>query len=151
MILLEILRMLMVALVAFTINQPEWIEEFLPDEEPVLAVLWDESASMNTQDVLEDGSSDAKTRAEWIKPMLQNEIWAPFKEDVDVVIEPFSSDLKNRDKASDLNTALVSTLEKHKNLRGVVMFTDGTWNYGCLLYTSPSPRDLSTSRMPSSA
>ena len=25
------------------------------------------------------------------------------------------------------------------------------WNYDCLLYTSPSPRDLSTSRMPSSA
>ena len=26
-----------------------------------------------------------------------------------------------------------------------------TWPYRCLLYTSPSPRDLSTSRMPSSA
>ena len=26
-----------------------------------------------------------------------------------------------------------------------------TLPYGCLLYTSPSPRDLSTSRMPSSA
>ena len=25
------------------------------------------------------------------------------------------------------------------------------WTYACLLYTSPSPRDLSTSRMPSSA
>ena len=25
------------------------------------------------------------------------------------------------------------------------------WNSSCLLYTSPSPRDLSTSRMPSSA
>ena len=25
------------------------------------------------------------------------------------------------------------------------------WDYVCLLYTSPSPRDLSTSRMPSSA
>ena len=25
------------------------------------------------------------------------------------------------------------------------------WVYNCLLYTSPSPRDLSTSRMPSSA
>ena len=25
------------------------------------------------------------------------------------------------------------------------------WANGCLLYTSPSPRDLSTSRMPSSA
>ena len=27
----------------------------------------------------------------------------------------------------------------------------GGMSYGCLLYTSPSPRDLSTSRMPSSA
>ena len=27
----------------------------------------------------------------------------------------------------------------------------GAIAYGCLLYTSPSPRDLSTSRMPSSA
>ena len=27
----------------------------------------------------------------------------------------------------------------------------GKWRKGCLLYTSPSPRDLSTSRMPSSA
>ena len=26
-----------------------------------------------------------------------------------------------------------------------------TWDEVCLLYTSPSPRDLSTSRMPSSA
>ena len=29
--------------------------------------------------------------------------------------------------------------------------TDGEWTGYCLLYTSPSPRDLSTSRMPSSA
>ena len=29
--------------------------------------------------------------------------------------------------------------------------TDGDNQYDCLLYTSPSPRDLSTSRMPSSA
>ena len=28
---------------------------------------------------------------------------------------------------------------------------EGTINKNCLLYTSPSPRDLSTSRMPSSA
>ena len=27
----------------------------------------------------------------------------------------------------------------------------GGWDNTCLLYTSPSPRDLSTSRMPSSA
>ena len=28
---------------------------------------------------------------------------------------------------------------------------EGAQGYNCLLYTSPSPRDLSTSRMPSSA
>ena len=30
-------------------------------------------------------------------------------------------------------------------------FSKNTWFVACLLYTSPSPRDLSTSRMPSSA
>ena len=31
-------------------------------------------------------------------------------------------------------------------------YVNGQWRaLGCLLYTSPSPRDLSTSRMPSSA
>ena len=32
---------------------------------------------------------------------------------------------------------------------GILVFDQA--NNGCLLYTSPSPRDLSTSRMPSSA
>ena len=36
------------------------------------------------------------------------------------------------------------------NSQGVVAVTSGVWKI-CLLYTSPSPRDLSTSRMPSSA
>ena len=31
------------------------------------------------------------------------------------------------------------------------IFDENIWDYYCLLYTSPSPRDLSTSRMPSSA
>ena len=33
----------------------------------------------------------------------------------------------------------------------VTLFDSSIDNYPCLLYTSPSPRDLSTSRMPSSA
>ena len=38
--------------------------------------------------------------------------------------------------------------EEMKELRRAIQ--TGNWE-GCLLYTSPSPRDLSTSRMPSSA
>ena len=34
---------------------------------------------------------------------------------------------------------------------GVLRDSDSRWYMSCLLYTSPSPRDLSTSRMPSSA
>ena len=35
--------------------------------------------------------------------------------------------------------------------RGGDIVLDATLGWACLLYTSPSPRDLSTSRMPSSA
>ena len=45
---------------------------------------------------------------------------------------------------SAVNNAL-----KDKDL-GILVIHDKDWNT-CLLYTSPSPRDLSTSRMPSSA
>ena len=34
---------------------------------------------------------------------------------------------------------------------GLILWFPGPESYTCLLYTSPSPRDLSTSRMPSSA
>ena len=40
-------------------------------------------------------------------------------------------------------------LEKEKGI--TILAKNTTVFYNCLLYTSPSPRDLSTSRMPSSA
>ena len=55
------------------------------------------------------------------------------------------------------NTAIRIIKETKYNLGMVVAETqaNGRGQYGrkwiCLLYTSPSPRDLSTSRMPSSA
>ena len=42
-------------------------------------------------------------------------------------------------------------LLKMINLRGILRSTDFTRIYDCLLYTSPSPRDRTRSRMPSSA
>ena len=67
-------------------------------------------------------------------------------------------------KYVDLNTVkffmnnvqeLESVLSKQRfadhNLESVDMFIDSVKQFACLLYTSPSPRDLSTSRMPSSA
>ena len=47
----------------------------------------------------------------------------------------------------------VSDIVGDMGLRSYTVEDDlkGQWIYICLLYTSPSPRDLSTSRMPSSA
>ena len=38
---LEALRVAIVALATVLLNQPEWIEEYRPDEKPAIAVLWD--------------------------------------------------------------------------------------------------------------
>ena len=46
---------------------------------------------------------------------------------------------------SEINQS-VASLKK-----GTQLIWDTNYTYTCLLYTSPSPRDLSTSRMPSSA
>ena len=39
----------------------------------------------------------------------------------------------------------------HKKMENYEILGYSLTSYACLLYTSPSPRDLSTSRMPSSA
>ena len=55
--LLELLRLGLVVTVALLLNQPEWIEEFRPEEKPAIAVLWDASTSMETRDVLRSGQA----------------------------------------------------------------------------------------------
>ena len=53
---------------------------------------------------------------------------------------------------TDVWYALTATILKTMEYpMATTTMTEKEWNYICLLYTSPSPRDLSTSRMPSSA
>ena len=49
---LELLRVLIVTLVAITLNQPEWLRTYQPTELPTLLVLVDGSGSMQTKDVV---------------------------------------------------------------------------------------------------
>ena len=48
----------LVALVAVLLNQPEWVEEYRPEEKPSIAVLWDASPSMDTRDVVRAEQAD---------------------------------------------------------------------------------------------
>ena len=130
---LELLRFVLICLVVVTLNQPEWLQTQLPDRRSTLAVLWDTSNSMKTRDVVDgqDLSNKPKSRAETIQPLMSEEIWKPpSASDLNVVFEPFSSQLDPAEEATDLNAGLSQVLNTHANLRGVVLLSDGDWNIG---------------------
>ena len=139
---LELLRFVLVCLVVVTLNQPEWLKTQPPDRRSTLAVLWDQSKSMQTRDVFEgqDVSGERKSRAETIQPLMAEEVWkggSPSDNsngqeatDLNIVFEPFSSQLDPADEATDLNAGLSHVLDNHTNLRGVVLLSDGDWNVG---------------------
>jgi hypothetical protein len=129
--MLEALRLLLVVSVAVMLNQPEWIEEFRPTERPTVVVLWDDSGSMATRDVLNDErpSDPPKTRRDWVQPLLEADAWQEATERVDVVFEPFSSS-EGAPDGTDINTGLQAVTEKHLNLRAIVLLSDGDWNEG---------------------
>ena len=56
--------------------------------------------------------------------------------------------VKNTGKEKEANT---SAQEQEPRGRGIGEMAPGQEHRGCLLYTSPSPRDTERSRMPSSA
>ncbi len=130
---LELLRFVLVCLVVTTLNQPEWLKIQPPDRRSTLAVLWDQSKSMETRDVFDDQdlSSERKSRAETIQPLMSEAVWKPSDTtDLNVVFEPFSSQLDPAEEATDLNAGLSHVLDNHANLRGVVLLSDGDWNVG---------------------
>lgn len=133
---LELLRFTLVSLVVATLCQPEWLQTRPAEQSPTLAVLWDQSNSMKTRDVIDRGGSSAqpKSRAETIAPLLSEAFWKPAEtgssQDLKVVFEPFSSQMDPAEEATDLNAGLSQVLENHSNLRGVVLLSDGDWNAG---------------------
>ena len=130
---LELLRFVLVCLVVTTLNQPEWLKTQPPDRRSTLAVLWDQSKSMETRDVFDDQdlSGERKSRAETIQPLMSEEVWkSSDTTDLNVVFEPFSSQLDPAEEATDLNAGLSHVLDNHANLRGVVLLSDGDWNVG---------------------
>ena len=128
--LLELLRLVIVVLSVVMLNQPEWIEEFRPDEKPSIAVLWDDSTSMETRDVVPAGSPGTTlvTRREAILPLTEASAWSQLHERMNVVLSPFANAQPGR--GTDLHDPLAQAPEKFKNLLGVVLISDGDWNEG---------------------
>lgn len=139
---LELLRFVLVCLVVVTLNQPEWLKTQPPERRATLAILWDQSKSMETRDVLdgENVSDEPKSRTEAIQPLMSETVWkggsasdtehTQDTDDLNVVFEPFSSALDPPEEATDLNAGMTHVLDNHTNLRGVVLLSDGDWNVG---------------------
>jgi hypothetical protein len=128
--MLELLRLGLVVVAALLLNQPEWVEEYRPEEKPTVAVLWDDSSSMNTRDVVPPGRPTAgpSTRREAIAALTRASSWAKLGDRMNVVIQPFSPARSGH--GSDLHGPLAQAPEQFKNLRGVVLASDGDWNEG---------------------
>lgn len=128
--MLELLRLAIVALVTILLNQPEWVEEYRPNEKPSIAVLWDSSASMTTKDVVDpqQASAEARTREATIEPLTKEDAWSPLRGRFNVVMQPFAE--PEAGKRTDIHAALASTLDNTARLTAVVLASDGDWNEG---------------------
>lgn len=125
---LEALRVIIVSLVAITLNQPEWKETFEPDNKPVIAVLRDDSGSMATEDVVdpEDASEPARKRSKMAEVLTAAESWNSLRDDFELDIRTFSSGADG----TDLSAAMNDVIEQFPGLQGMVLISDGDWNTG---------------------
>lgn len=148
--LLELLRLALVVFAVLLFNQPEWVEEYRPEQKPSIAVLWDDSASMGTRDVSASkaASTAMSTRRESIGPLTDSEFWRPLHERMSVEIQPFSAEsagaahtagatpgsgagaIPGSGSGSNLHEPLATAPQRFKNLRAVVLISDGDWNQG---------------------
>lgn len=128
---LEFLRLLVVAIVALTLNQPEWRETYEPDEKPALAILRDASGSMKTEDVTDETAPGRapRSRESLATELVAPEVWAPLADQFEIINEPFST-AESGDAGTDLGGALNGLLDRHPRLIGVVLVSDGDWNAG---------------------
>ena len=118
LVVLESLRWTIVALGVFTLWRPEWIRRQNLDERPTIAVLLDRSRSMETRDVVGETVS---SRAEWLAAHTNS--WQPLAARYRVDVTDFGS--TNADAGTDLNAALQDALTRHRNLRAVMLLSDG--------------------------
>ena len=127
---IELLRLIIAILAVVLFNQPEWVEQFKPQEKPTIAVLWDGSRSMETRDEHDasPGTTALITRRESIAPLIDPAFWKSLDERLAVLIQPLAAG--DAQASTNLHDPLAQAPQKFKNLRAIVLASDGDWNDG---------------------
>ncbi len=144
--MLEALRLFMVIGAALLLGGPEWVTQYRPDTKPVVAVLWDDSQSMDTRDA---SQSKSQSRRSAIEALTRSETWESLAERADVVIQPFAETVRTSQSATvkpisnpqksgndpfesgtNLSAPLLDVATTQDHLLAVVLASDGDWNQG---------------------
>jgi hypothetical protein len=129
---LESLRFVLISLLVFTLLRPEYVQKVVRTGQPEVALLLDRSGSMATRDLTV--SNRPASRAEWLNAREQNQFWKPLERVARVSLEPFSATAStprnDLQAGTDLGGALESALNRHKNLKAILLISDGDWNMG---------------------
>lgn len=133
---LEILRLVVITMIGFTLLRPELVRRTVLTEQPEVVVLFDASASMQTRDLVID-QTNVLRREEWLGQKRTENFWSPLEKTAKVRVQDFAAPPGTNDVASatfeegtDLNQALDDVLNHAKHLKAVLVLTDGDWNLG---------------------
>lgn len=131
---LESLRFVLVTLLAVTLLRPEFVKHIQRTQKPEIAVLCDVSGSMKTRDVVIEDK--LVSRADWLAAQRKAEFWKPLENGAKVVVDDFAAPVEGTNAPSaaaqgtDLGRALETTLQRERDLKAVLLLTDGDWNVG---------------------
>ena len=84
--LLQVVRFVAVAMLAFTLLQPEYIRLIKRTDPPQVVILNDASGSMQTRDVV--STNDIVTRTAWIDTQNKSAYWTPLQQSLIHNTEP---------------------------------------------------------------
>jgi uncharacterized membrane protein len=131
---LALVRFVTILLLSFTLSKPECVTTLTHNSRPHISILWDDTQSMQTQDVR--GNTDPAAapfkRADWIQTQLEQRFWSKLEERYGVSVIPFSKALNAPAPAdgTDIHAALSHSIESISNLRAVLLLSDGDSNAG---------------------
>jgi hypothetical protein len=128
--ILELFRILLIGMAMATLWQPEWTRSIQPKNKATIAILYDVSSSMRTQDA--SGTIEGQERSsrmQAIQSLASKEAWKAPDENTEFVLESFSS-ADGSDSGTDIHDAMQKCLDRHPDLRAVVLASDGDWNVG---------------------